>query len=103
MKPGHFMVRDPFTYAREIRAPDDTPLARAMASLLKRLGKTGKVPLVASPCDREKHVIDSHAGGPCEACNRDVWISPSSVESMRKHDTVVLCMRCIEEAAEAKP
>lgn len=77
----------------------ETPLKAALRRLLVRLGKADAVPLLVTPCDREKHVIDAHVGGPCDACQCDVWLSPSSVETMRTQRVVLVCMRCVEEAA----
>lgn len=92
-------VRDPFKRAQEFELLTETPLKAALRRLLVRIGKPDGVPLIATPCDREKSVIDAHVGGPCDACQRDVWLSPSSVETMRQRQVVVLCMRCVEEAA----
>jgi hypothetical protein len=103
VRPGHIMVRDPHKRAREFELLD-SPLKTALRDLFVRLGKSvDSVPLLSEPCDREKHVIDAHPGGPCDACQRDVWLSPSSVETMKELRVVLLCMRCVEQAAGWPP
>lgn len=92
-------VRDPLKRALELELQGETPLKTALRRLLARLGKPEGLPLIASPCDREKRVIDSHPGGPCDACQCDVWLSPSSVETMKVRQVVLLCLRCVEETA----
>lgn len=102
MTAQHFWVRDPFKTAREFDAIDGSPLDAALKGLVARLGKPG-MPLVVTPCSRPKYIIDAHPGGPCDACGCDVWIAPSSVETMKHKPVVLLCMACVEKEAGVPP
>lgn len=40
---------------------------------------------------------------PCVDCGRDVWASPASLEAIRSHDAVLICLVCGADRWERGP
>lgn len=92
-KLADYMTLDPIHRATDFTAP---PLLR---DALTRVGLDPEKdrPLIATPADRKKSVIDARADGRCRLCDQLVWMSPSS---WRSQDiwTCIVCLECLEKA-----
>lgn len=98
-KLANLMVRDPFVNAVERETKGMDPLLRAFKAL--GLGEEDR-PLVVTPVNRSKRIIDAKADGVCGRCGQAVWMSPSSWRS-RQRWTVIVCLECLEKAAGLPP
>lgn len=88
------MRRDPFDVPRGV----DTEHVPLLGKALGLLGfKEEDRPLVATPSNRENHVIGAKEGGPCCKCGQKVWLAPSTQRS-KDAFTAIVCLECCEKA-----